>query len=351
VDGSEDGHGARFHPSVATTRTRIVELARAEGFDLAGIATLAPPDDGARFEEWLDAGLHGEMRYLERFRERILDPARVLAGARSILSLGVNHARAAGGFRGGGRVARYALGRDYHSVIEGMARKLIRRLQGEGIGARFRAIVDAGPALERSLAARAGIGFLSKSANLLHHRFGPWFFLAELFLDVEVDGDPPLAPGSCGSCTRCIAECPTGAIFAPGRVDARRCISYLTIELRGAIPEALRAELGSWVFGCDVCSEVCPFGDGAPDASRRFGTHPALELTLEDLLGLDAASFARVFQGSPLRRAKREGIARNAALVLGNLACGSAASVLKRAAASDPSPVVRDAAAWALLRI
>src|SRR5262245_31298086 len=224
------------------------------------------------------------MAYLERFRDRTAEPSRVLPGARSILSLAVNHARPAGGFRGGGRVARYALGRDYHRVIDGMLRRLIGRLQREGIGSTYRGIVDAGPALERSLAARAGIGFASKSANVLHHRFGPWIFLAELFLDVDAGEAPAPAPGSCGTCPRCLDLCPTGAIVAPGMVDARLCISYLTIELRGSIPEAMRPSLGEWVFGCDVCSEVCPFGDGAPDAAARFGSHRALDLTLEDLL-------------------------------------------------------------------
>jgi len=332
-------------------RMRIEELARAEGFDLAGVAPLAPPDDAARFDAWLAEGRHGEMAYLERFRDRIVDPRRVLPAARSILSLAVNHARPPGGFRGGGRVARYALGRDYHSVIEAMAKRLVKRLRGEGIGTAFRAIVDAGPALERSLAARAGIGFASKSANVLHHRFGPWLFLAELFLDVEVDGAPTPAPGSCGTCTRCIDRCPTGAIVESGRVDARLCISYLTIELRGTIPAALRERMGSWVFGCDVCSEVCPFGDGAPDAAARFGTHSCLDLTLEDLLGLDEPTFAHMFAGSPMRRAKREGIARNAAIALGNLGRTSAAATLRRAAAEDVSPVVREAASWALARL
>src|SRR5262245_12840104 len=291
------------------------------------------------------------MLYLERFRERIVDPTQVDRRARSILSLGVNHARRPGGFRGGGSVARYALGRDYHAVIEGMSKRLARRLEAEGVAAVPRRIVDAGPALERSLAERAGLGFASKSANLLHAKLGPWFFLAELFLDVEVEGDPPKAPGSCGTCTRCIDQCPTRAILEPGRVDPRRCISYLTIELHGAIPEELKPLLGEWVFGCDVCSEVCPFGDGAPDASARFGTHPALDLRLEDLLDLDDAAFAATFAGSPLRRAKRSGLARNAAIVLGNLKRTSAAPRLREVAREDPSPVVRDAAAWALARL
>lgn len=332
-------------------RDRIEELARLEGFDLAGWIPLRPPPEADLFGAWLDAGFHGQMSYLERFRSRIVEPARVLPEAQSLLSLAVNHARPSGGFAGGGRVARYALGRDYHAVVDGMLRRLIRRLRAEGLGARFRGIVDAGPVLERSHAVRAGLGFASKSANLLHHRFGPWLFLAEIFLDVACDEAPPRAPGSCGTCRLCLDRCPTRAIVEPGRVDARLCISYLTIEFRGAIPEALRPSLGEWVFGCDVCSEVCPFGDGAPDASARFGTHEALSMSLEDLLDLDDAAFAVRFAGSPLRRTKREGLVRNACIVLGNLGRRSAADRLASAASSDPSAVVRDAAAWALARL
>ncbi|MBI3820191.1 MAG: tRNA epoxyqueuosine(34) reductase QueG [Planctomycetes bacterium] len=319
-----------------------------EGFDLIGVAPIDTSTDAERFGAWLDAGMHGEMQYLERYRDRIRYPSRVLQGARSILSLGVNFARKPGGFAGGGRVARYALGRDYHHVIENMARRFITKLRGEGIGGSYRTIVDAGPALERSLGAYAGHGFASKSANLLNYKYGPWFFLAEIFIDVELPAPPVKAPGSCGTCNLCIERCPTGAIVSPGRVDARICISYLTIEYKGKIPAALRPQMQDWVFGCDVCSEVCPFGDGAPDAAARFGTHDAFSLTLEDLLKIDEARFIQLFAGSPLRRAKREGLARNAAIVLGNLKRTDAASLLKTTAAEDPSEVVRDAAEWAL---
>ncbi len=329
-------------------RKTIEGMAHAEGFDLVGLSPISPPPDAERFDRYLAEGRHGEMRYLERFRDRIVDPSGVLPEARSILSVAVNHARAPGGFRGGGRVARYALGRDYHRVLESMLRRLARRLSDAGVATSFRAIADAGPALERSLAVRAGIGFASKSANLLNHRFGPWLFLGELFLDVEAPTElPHPAPGSCGTCSLCIERCPTGAILEPGRIDARLCISYLTIELRGPIPEALRPSIGDWVFGCDVCSEVCPFGTDAPDASSRFGTHSALDQSLEDLLRIDDAEFARRFEGSPMRRAKRIGLARNAAIALGNLRRAEARSLLRHVSRNDPSEVVRDAAEWA----
>lgn len=336
---------------MTSARSTIESIAKSEGFDLAGVAPISPPPDADRFVTWLEEGKHGSMEWLERHRDRILNPSRVLDGARSIVSLGVNHARAPGGFRGGGRVARYALGRDYHKVVEGMTRRLIERLREAGIGTIYRSIVDAGPALERALAARAALGFPSKSANLLNYKYGPWFFLAEIFIDVEVDELIQKAPGSCGTCVRCIQLCPTAAIVAPGNVDARRCISYLTIEHRGAIAEELRPQMQDWVFGCDVCSEVCPFGDGAPDASSRFGTHDSLQLSLTDLLQIDDARFREIFAGSPIRRAKREGLARNAAIVLGNLRARHASDVLNNSAKSDASEVVRDAARWALERL
>lgn len=336
---------------MTSIRQRIEALAKEEGFDLAAITTIRTPEDAPRFVEWLEKGMHGEMKYLERFRERILDPSLVKAGCRSVISLAVNHSRPPGGFAGGGRVARYALGRDYHHIIQSMTRRLIRRLESEGIGTIFRDVTDAGPVLERSFAAMSGIGFLSKSANLLHYKYGPWLFLSEIFIDINIDDVAARAPGSCGTCTKCIDLCPTGAIVAPGSVDARICISYLTIEYHGIIEDSLKTKIGEWVFGCDVCSEVCPFGDGSPDASNRFGRHGALDLKLEDLLTISESEFMKQFAGSPMRRAKRAGIARNAAIVLGNLKRSEAAKTLQNSATHDPAPEVRDAAAWALSRI
>jgi epoxyqueuosine reductase len=232
-----------------------------------------------------------------------------------------------------------------------MLRRLVARLRSEKALRDARTVVDAGPVLERSHARRAGLGFLGKSANLLDETHGPWFFLAEAITDVEAEERARALLGSCGTCTRCIDACPTGAIVEPFVVDANRCISYLTIEHRGPIPPELRPLLGEWVFGCDVCSEVCPFGDGAPDGSARFGTHPALEFSLVDILSLDEAGFAKAFEGSAIRRARRGGLARNAAVVLGNRGDPQAAAALRRAAARDPDSVVREHARWALARL
>src|SRR5262245_6922142 len=265
-------------PMGPSTRTReVLDLARGYGFDLAGIAPLGPPQGGPLFERWLAAGHHADMGWLETHRRHILDPRLLLGGGKSLLVVGLGHSRDACEVAGGARVARYAAGRDYHNVIGRKLRKLAGALRARGLLGRWKKVVDAGPLLERSHAAEAGLGFESKAANLLHPRFGPWFFLGELLLDVEVAPTPLPPAGSCGTCTACLAACPTGAILEPGVVDARLCLSYHTIENRGPIPHELRTRLGPWVFGCDVCSEVCPWGSEAPDLAARFGTHAALE--------------------------------------------------------------------------
>jgi epoxyqueuosine reductase len=326
----------------------VLEMAREVGFDLAGIAPLAPPRDAERFQAWIDAGMHGSMRYLEENRERIADPRKLLPEGGSMLVLGLAHARAAFEIEGGGRVARYAAGRDYHNVVQHKLRKLQRRLAREGLGGRNRRIVDAGPLLERSHAAQAGLGFESKAANLLHPRFGPWFFLSEIVLPHELEPTAGPAPGSCGTCTACIDACPTAAIVEPGLVDARRCISYLTIEDKGPMPAELRPRVGGWAFGCDVCSEVCPWGRRAPDFAQRFGTHSALaEAGLVEWLEV-RDDFAERFHGSAVHRAGRDGLARNAAIALGNRPSEDGRRALLQALSFDPAPLVREAAGWAL---
>jgi epoxyqueuosine reductase len=291
------------------------------------------------------------MGYLERGQPSFADLRDWKPWVRGALLFALPYARAAGGFRGGGRVARYALGRDYHHVLGRRLQKLGRALRARGICSRYRAVVDAAPVLEREWAIRGAVGFRGKNTLLLHPRHGPWVLLGELLLDADMPAwaPPPDRTADCGSCTRCLDACPTRAFDAAYLLDPRRCISYLTIEARGPIPPALRPALGDWVFGCDVCLEVCPFGAHAGDFASSWSLHPALtQLRLEDLPTLTPEVFNRLFTGSPLRRAGSEGMARNAVVVLGNLGRGGEA--LAAALAGHPSPLVRGHAAWALGR-
>lgn len=328
----------------------VFEIARELGFDLCGIAPVAPPPAADRFEAWLDAGRHAGMDWLARDRERLADPRRVMPEGGSIVVLGLAHSRAAVALEGGGRIARYAAGRDYHNVGNHKLRRFARRLAAAGLAGRNRRIVDAGPLLERSHAARAGIGFESKAANLLHPRFGPWFFLMEVMIphELEPTTEPPM--GSCGTCRACLDACPTQAIVEPGVVDARRCISYWTIEHAGPIDPAVRERTGPWAYGCDVCSEVCPWGSKAPDLATRFGTHAAI--ASGDLVAwLEAGeSFEERFAASPLDRPGRVGVARNAAIALASTPSDRGRKALLRALSFDPSAVVREAAGWSLAR-
>lgn len=327
-----------------------LEIVRETGFDLAGVAPLRPPRAAARFRSWLDEGRHGEMGWLERQSAKIVDPLRNLPEGKAILVVGLAHARAEVSLRGGGRVARYAAGRDYHNVMRRMLTKLARELRRVGLVGKSRRIVDAGPLLERSHAAEAGLGFESKAANLLHPSFGPWFFLGELLVDADLEPTSGPAPGSCGTCTACLDACPTGAIFEPGRVDARACISYQTIENRGVVPAEIRSKIGPWVFGCDICSEVCPWGHRAGDFSTRFGVHSAIaDMGLVEWLD-GGEELSGWLAASPLQRPGREGLARNAAIALGNLPSDDGRRSLLRALTFDPSALVREAAAWSLAR-
>ncbi|MEZ6019840.1 MAG: tRNA epoxyqueuosine(34) reductase QueG [Planctomycetota bacterium] len=251
-----------------------------------------------------------------------------------------------------GPASRYALGRDYHNRIGKALVKLGKALAREGLVTSARPRVDAVPLMERSHAVAAGLGSVSKATNLLHPRFGPWFFLGELLLDVEVEADPLPAPhAACGTCTACIDACPTDAFVAPGVLDAGRCISYQTIENRGPIPTELRRSQGNWLFGCDICSEVCPWGRKAPDRSADWGTHPAIEtMSLVHWIDpdLDREQARLALEGSPLARIKRDGLARNAALVLGNLPSDEGRIALLRALGGHASDQVREMAAWSL---
>ncbi|MEM8709721.1 MAG: tRNA epoxyqueuosine(34) reductase QueG [Planctomycetota bacterium] len=345
--------------SAQAARAAAFEHAREIGFDLVGIAPFGPPPDAERFASWLSAGRHGSMAYLERGRGATLDPRTQWPRGKSLLVVGLGHSRAPIELAGGGRIARYSAGRDYHNVVGKMLVKLRKRLLQDDLCSPASLFVDATPLLERSHASAAGIGFASKAGNLLHPTFGPWFFLGEIILEIDLEPTPAQVPaGSCGTCTACIDACPTDAIVGPGEVDARRCISYATIERKGLVAHELREATGPWAFGCDVCSEVCPWGHKAPDVSERFGSretwdderdHGAL---VEMLAASDPTEDAHRerYLGSPLRRPGREGLARNAAVALGNLPSDVGREALLVALRDDHSPTVRAAAAWGLSR-
>jgi epoxyqueuosine reductase len=332
----------------AALAARVKESGRRLGFDLVTVGPARPPDHGAAFQDWLDAGHAGDMAYLERSRDKRVDPDRVLPGARSVVACALSYFQgpAAAGPAG---VARYAWGDDYHAVMGPRLRALADTVARLAPGSAALGYVDTGPLLERDLAARAGLGWTGKNTMLLHPDLGSFFFIGIVLTTAELEPDAPL-PDRCGSCTRCLDACPTDAFVGPYVLDARRCIAYLTIEHRGAIAAELRPGVGAWAFGCDVCQDVCPWNRRAATtgetAAFRAREHPPLAA----LLALDEAAYRATFRGSPLKRARREGLARNAAVALGN--GGAADSVPALAAAlGHADPVVRGHAAWALGRL
>ncbi|OGF14389.1 MAG: tRNA epoxyqueuosine(34) reductase QueG [Candidatus Eisenbacteria bacterium RBG_16_71_46] len=336
------GHAERI-------KRRALEL----GFDAAGVADVGPLEAVERFEAWLDAGRHGTMDYLAgtRNRGRRADLARILPGVRAVVCVALCHepGREADRDRRLGRIARYAAGQDYHRVMHDLLGALADEIEALLPSARALWYADTGAILERGWAERAGLGWIGKHSGLLSPRLGSWLLLGEVLLDRPLDPDPPLPHGHCGTCVRCLDACPTRAIVAPYQVDARLCISYLTIELRGPIPRELRPLVGDWVFGCDVCQEVCPWNRFAPPAREARLHARALDgWTLERFLGLDEAGFAELFAGSPIRRAGRAGFLRNVCVALGNRREAAAVPALARVLAGDPGALVRGHAAWAL---
>jgi epoxyqueuosine reductase len=328
---------------------RLRTEARDLGFSACGFAAARPVERGAFLDGWLAAGFAGDMHYLGRHPERRLTVAGILPRARTVISLAVPYAPPplpAVDWRRTlrGRIAAYARGDDYHRVIEERLVAFERVLARLAPDAATRRYVDTGAVLEREWAARAGLGWFGKNTMLLATRAGSWFFLAELITELGLTPDAPTAD-HCGRCTRCLDACPTGALADGLVMDARRCIAYLTIEHRGAIPVALRPRLGPWVFGCDVCQEVCPWNapatpTGAADADGLFPFLP-------DLLRLDAAAFRARFAGTSLARTRRRGLVRNAAVVLGNTGNPAAVPALTHAL-GDREALVRRHAAWAL---
>lgn len=344
---------------------QICDRARALGFDLVGVAPASPSRHLDAYRAWLAQGYHGEMGYMGRPDrvERRENPARIVPGVRSILCVGLNYfpgpvpaALAQDPARG--RISNYAWGVDYHDLMTPRLEELSAFIDAQ-VSARTgrhvvsRAYVDTGPVLERAYAATAGLGFVGKNTSLIHPRRGSWLFLGEILLDFELDPTPGRARVGCGTCHRCLDACPTGALVAPYVLDARRCISYLTIELKSPIPRELRSLMGNWIYGCDVCQAVCPWQRFArPTAERSFlaGTLDRAAPLLSDLMALDEDGFRRRYAGTPIFRIRRRRLLRNVAVALGNWGDQRAVPALA-GALTDPEPIVRGHAAWALGRV
>lgn len=323
------------------------------GFDLVGVASAVEADGFARLRDWLDRGFAGSMDYMEKRAEARRHPESILPEVRSVIMVGMNyHASQSVSKRAAGNVARYARGEDYHHVLWGRLNALLAWLQQQRPGCTGRGVVDTAPLLERDFARRAGLGWFGKNTMLIDKRLGSWFFLGALLTDLELTPDPPHETSHCGTCTACLDACPTAAFAGPGWLDSRKCISYLTIELREEIPPELRKGVGDWLFGCDVCQEVCPWNRKAPVSHEPawHGRPDLVSLDPVELLGLDDAAFRERFRGTALMRTKRRGLLRNAAIVLGNTGDVSALPALERVA-DDPEPVIAEAARWAIGQI
>lgn len=353
----------------------IRENSRALGFSLVGIARATEADDYALYRAWVEAGYAGDMGYLTANPESRRHPRSILPTVRSVVMVGMEYAETAGApssdsslgtqvtasdrstqdaaetkhsreseteSRVPVKVSRYAAGRDYHEVISERLRRLLAWMKSEVPECEGRVVVDTAPLLERDFARRAGLGWIGKNTMLINKRVGSYFFLGALLTNLELTPNPPHAAAHCGTCTACLTACPTSAFVAPGRLDARRCISYLTIERRGPIPELLRPSLAGWLFGCDICQEVCPW--------NRHATVDVGWLDALEIVGLSEEAFQRRFRGTALHRAKWRGLVRNAALLLAEQGDHSALDALQRRA-QDSDPIVREAVCWAISRL
>jgi epoxyqueuosine reductase len=347
----------------ANTRAQVIALARELGFDLCRFAKAETPEHAAEFRNWLERGDAGEMNYLARNAERRCDPRQILPDAKTVIVLALNYFQgkesvaaavsaakgAAGTAATRGRIARYAWGDDYHGLIEKKLPVIDQFLRE--CGGRQKCYVDTGPILERDYAATAGIGWHGKSTMLLNREFGTWFFLAEILTTLEFAPDTA-QKNYCGRCTRCIDACPTGAITAPHQVDARRCISYLTIELKGSIPTELRPLIGDRIYGCDDCLDACPWNRFAKvSRETAFAMRPEIAaMKLRDYLSLDNDKFRRLFRKSPIKRTKRRGLLRNVCVALGNVGTADDLPALEKATA-DSEPLIAEHAQWAIEQI
>jgi len=351
----------------------IKDKARQLGFILAGVTTPEPPPHYSTFEKWLAQNHHGTMDYLakERSRLRRADPLKILPECKSILVLATpyssplhppisaqqarhgnaNFPAEMGGQEGGrGKIASYAWGDDYHDILPARMKELVQSIE-EQVGGPVKNCwyTDTGPILERDLAQRAGIGWIGKNTCLIQPKHGSYFLLSEILLDLALEPDSPFVTDHCGTCRRCIEACPTDCILPDRTIDAPRCISYLTIELKDDIPTELREKIGDWVFGCDVCQMVCPWNRFASEGDPALRDENPLQSLTEELV-ITTQEFNQRFKRSPVKRAKRRGYLRNVAVVLGNTGDMHALPILNRAL-KDPEPLVREHAKWAIEKI
>jgi epoxyqueuosine reductase len=337
-----------------TTLTQAIkEKARQLGFVLAGVTSCEPPAHYNIFEAWLDQNKHGTMQYLaeERSRIRRADPKQILPECSSILVLALPYANSDFRIQNSEfQIAAYALGDDYHDIIPPRLQQIVQFIE-EQVGHPIpnRCYTDTGPILERELAQRAGLGWVGKNSMLINPRAGSTFFLAEILLGIQLEPDDPFPTDHCGACTRCLSACPTQCILPNRTIDARHCISYLTIELKDDIPENLRPQIGNWIFGCDICQQACPWNRFSLPADSAFEPKIPLPVLTSDLL-LSSVEFNQRFKKSPIKRAKRRGYLRNLSVAVGNNGSEKDIPALEQAA-QDKETLVKTHAQWAKKRI
>ncbi|PHX96055.1 MAG: tRNA epoxyqueuosine(34) reductase QueG [Gemmatimonadetes bacterium] len=347
-----DGRSAGGGAGAESLASQLKAQAYGVGFDLAGIATLGPADTASHFDEWLGHGYAGTMEYMERHTELRRDSRLPQPGMRSALVVGLNY----GGTQPTGPIARYARGDDYHRLMWDRLESLGTWLTTQA-GGSSRAFVDTGPVLERDLARRAGLGWFGKNTLLINPGLGSFFFIGALFTDLELQPDAPFEEDRCGTCRKCLDACPTNALVAPRALDSTQCVSYLTIELRDAIPETLRLKIGDLLYGCDICQDVCPWNISFARELTEPAFAPRAALDNKDarslareLLGMDEETYRATFRNSAMKRAKLGGLKRNAAVVLGNVGDARDTALLSEAL-TDAAPLVPEHAAWAIAQI
>lgn len=335
---------------MSSTEDQLKQIARDAGFSLVGIAQATPVDGFERYEKWLDQGYHGQMTYLKDRADARRDPNSVLADVRSVIMVGMDDDQQISKFDRAvpepaiypGRVARFARGDDYHQVMWDRLAKVQRWLEAVHPGCRTRGVVDSAPLLERDFARRAGLGWIAKNTMLINKLRGSFILLGAILTDAILQPDPAQASAHCGTCTACLQACPTDAFPEPGVLDATKCISYLNIEVKGRIPVEHRTGIGDWLYGCDICQDVCPWNRNAAGGADVYDARTILALTPDE--------YRHAFRDTTMHRVKRHGLVRNAAIVLGNTAGCDALPALQSMLADD-NDGVRDAASWAIEQI